>query len=153
MVAVMAPVNIMPLSEQVEHVACLRAQGKTWREIQTATGLCQGTIANRLRDDEAKAILEDATKHHIRSLPVALARHDELVASDDEAIALKAIESRYKITGILPAHTQSVYIDKLLVQTSNSLEDAQFRSLAMSFLGLSDPTTQAITAEIVSDEE
>ena len=121
--AIQAPVSVMPLDKQVKHIACLRAQGLTYREIQAKTGLCPATVGNRLKDDEARAILNDATRYHITSLPVAIQRHDELVASDDEAIAMKAVESRYKVVGLLAAHAPNVYINKLLINQGTIAAD------------------------------
>lgn len=124
-----APVKLMPLPEQVKHICALRAQGKTYREIQQETELSLATISSRLSNEQAKEILEEATKHHIRSLPLALARHDEIIASDDEAIALKAIETRYKITGIVPSHAASVYIQHLQVVGHQTVLDPRIAKL------------------------
>ena len=152
MTTLQAPVSVMPLSAQVAHICALRAQGLTYREIATQTGLSPSTVGVRLRDDDARDILEDATKHHIRSLPLAIARHQELIASDDETIALNATKLQYQITGIMPSHAQPVYIGKLMIQQTNILDPESSRLLTRA-LGLPMPEDDIQDAEIVGESE
>ena len=125
-------------------MASLRAQGKTWRDIVAETGIPLRTVARRLQDSQAKEMLDQATRHHILTLPVALARHDELMASEDEGIALKAIESKYKIIGIAPTHTQSVFIQNLYVAKNILLQPQILSALECS---------QVIDAEVIEADD
>jgi len=85
-------IALMSVAQQVQHVATLRAQGVPWRDITKRTGLSSPTISKRLKDDRAKEILTQAAQYHLLTLPVAIARHQDLIASDDGAIAAKAVQ-------------------------------------------------------------
>ena len=113
---------LLPVSDQVDHIASLRAQGVTWRDIAKQTGFAKQTISNRLKTDRAKEILSQAAQYHVATLSLAIARHHDLMASDDETIAAKAIQLQYQITGILPTHTQNVYIQSLQVNQTIALQ-------------------------------
>ena len=115
-------IALMSVAQQVQHVATLRAQGVPWRDITKRTGLSSPTISKRLKDDRAKEILTQAAQYHLLTLPVAIARHQDLIASDDETIAAKAVQLQYQITGILPTHTQNVYIQSLQVNQTIALQ-------------------------------
>ena len=146
-----SPINLVSIPDQIDHITSLRAQGKTYREIQSEIGLSHGTICNRLKDSRAKEILEQVTRYHIVTLPVALSRHEEIIASEDESIALRAIEMKYRITGITPAHTQNVFIGNLMIQNNSGLQDAAFRQVAGTFLGLDDEIQDAELIEPKQD--
>ena len=146
-----SPINLIPIDKQIKHIVALRAQGKTYRDIQAEVGLSIATIHNRLMDDQAKSILEQVTKYHVMTLPVAMARHEEIIASDDESIALRAVELKYKITGITPSHTQNVFIGNLMIQNNSGLQDAAFRQVAGTFLGLDDEIQDAELIEPKQD--
>jgi len=110
-----APVSVMSLPDQIDHICALRAQGMTYREIEAATGLSHGTVHSRLTNKQAMRILEDATRYHIRSLPIAIARHNEIIYSDDDAVSLNAVKLRYQMTGLMPTHTPPITIQNLYI--------------------------------------
>jgi len=142
----------MPVSEQVKHIASLRLQGLDYRTIAKQIGMSASTVCRKLKDDDARDILEEATKYHIQTLPMALARHDELMQSDDETIALNATKLKYQITGIMPSHAQQVYIGKLMIQQAAILDPESARLLTRA-LGLPMPEDDIQDAEIVGESE
>ena len=126
-------IALLPVTKQVDLIASMRAEGKSWKQIQEATGFASETINRRLKTDQAKKILQEAAEYHIQTLPLAIARHEELICSEDEGIATKAIQLRYQITSILPTHTQNVYIQSLQVNQTIALQ-APAQALLNDFL-------------------
>lgn len=78
--------------------------GISQKDVAKGYGLDQSQVSRILKTDEAKALIDEAVQHNILQLPVALERHDNLILSIDEAIALKAIDLRYKVMGISTPH-------------------------------------------------
>jgi hypothetical protein len=103
-------VKNMSENEQIKLLTGYRIEGKTFREIKQLTGMSLGTITNKLKDEDAKKIIQDSVKHHIEMLPLTLLRHDDLLLSDDETIALNAVKLSYQITGVMPTHASNQYL-------------------------------------------
>jgi len=103
----------MSENEQIKLLIDYRIQGKTFREITKETGMSLGTISYKLDNEQAKQAIQNAVEHHIQRLPIVQARHDDLLLSDDETIALNAIKLSYQITGVMPSHANNQYITNI----------------------------------------
>ena len=108
----------------------LALQGKTLIEIGDHVNLSNQRVSQLLHDKEYKALLEQGHKRQILSLHHAIDRHDTLIDSEDEKIALGAVQLRYKTIGILPSHTQTTYIQQLNIQQNNVLSPELLSTLS-----------------------
>ncbi len=98
-------------------LALMRADGKTYAEIEKVLGLSKGRIGQLVNHDEnVKAMIEDASKIQVSMLPAAMQAHAECIKSDDDKIRLQAAKLTYQNTGIAPSHTQPRIINNILVQ-------------------------------------
>jgi len=97
-----------------EEIIALYLEGLPQDEIASQVGLTQGRISQILNQDVHREILEQGQRDQIRLLPKANKRLASLLDSEDEKVALGAVQTVHRNTGITPAHTQSVFINNLL---------------------------------------
>lgn len=86
--------------------------GKNQRQIAEEHDISQAQVSRILSKDEQKTLIDNAVQHNIKELETALLRHDSLIASKDEGIALKGVDLRYKVVGIATPHP-SVFIQNV----------------------------------------
>jgi len=67
-----------------------------------------------------REIIETGTQQMVSLIPKALDNYHQLLSCDDNNIKLKASQDVCKNTGIQPAHTQSVLIEKLIMNQQNN---------------------------------
>jgi hypothetical protein len=108
-------------------------------EVARKHGMSRSHLYAVLSDDDYRQILHAEQRRQIALIPKATQVVEDLLDSEDDKIKLAAAKTVHANTGITPAHTQSILIERLLIQQGNSSEDAAFRSLAMDFLGLANP--------------
>ena len=100
--------------------------GISQKDVAKGYGIDQSQVSRILKSDEAKALIDKAVQHNILQLPVALKRHDQLILSIDEAIALKAIDLRYKVMGISTPHPPvsvlNIYKDNVIISYSPHIQ-------------------------------
>jgi len=107
----------------------LALAGQTVREIADQVGLTYPRISQILNDKEYKDLLEQGHKRQILSLHHAIDKHDTLIDSEDEKVALGAVQLRYKTIGILPSHTQATYIQTLNIQSNIVIDAATSKAI------------------------
>lgn len=88
----------------------LHAQGLSLRDISSQVGIPHRTVLDRLNtSEECQNIIDQTRKEHALMLPKARTRHDTLLDSKDEKIALSAIDLTYKANRITQTHTGDQY--------------------------------------------
>ena len=99
--------------EKIEELAKLSAIGKSCKEISNEVHLEKSTIAKKLKDVDAKKILESFQKYYLTYAQDVKRGFMELVLSKDPAVRQKAISEYHSILGISPSHTPSIFINNL----------------------------------------
>lgn len=100
-------------------------EGKSQDEIAEQVGVHQSTVSRFVTNDEIKAIIKQANQDLLDVVPIAVENVKGLVR-DMQALPMKDHKNRelsYKAskkvlesTGILPAHTQSIFVQQTLNQ-------------------------------------
>jgi predicted transcriptional regulator len=116
-------------------------QGSPQDEIAKAIGTTQASVSRMLSDSDCKAIIDKEHRRLVELAPEIQSRFIELTHSENEKIRLEAIKRAQDIMGIAPSHMQSYFLMAVFGNQDSGLQDAQFRQLAMSFLGLDDPAS------------
>ena len=106
--------------EKIQDIAVLSAIGKSCKQIADKVHLHKTTIAKKLKNTEARQIIEGFQKYYLAYAQDVKRGFMELVLSDDPVIRQKAISEYHSIMGISPTHTpsqfiQQIYVDQLTI--------------------------------------
>jgi len=79
---------------------------KTAQELKRLGWTIGARQVRRIRNkDEVKALINVGVEHNIAGIAEACIRHDDLLRSGNEKIALAAVALRYEVGGIKATHT------------------------------------------------
>lgn len=126
---------------QTALMAEMVANGMTHKSVAAKTGVHQTTVTRRLKTDVARQILDEAYDQQVQLLPKCSTRFVQILDSDDDKIALSAIQTVWKNTGITPTHTASQYITNIY-QQHNTV------SLSVDVLAALDQVMEGDTIDI-----
>lgn len=124
--------------ERRDKAMAMRLEGKSTVTIGKELGVTHQAVSRLLSDAECKAIIDKCHRELVYHAPEINLLFLKDCQSDGK-IGLEARKRFQDITGIAPMHSQSYFLQQIFVQGDNGLQDAEFRKLAMSFLGLPAP--------------
>lgn len=110
--------------------------GKSQKDIAKDMGMTQQGVSALLSDSECKAAIDRYQRELIAVSPDIRDRFIRHCQSPDAKISLDAIKHYHQITSIAPSHAQSPFIQQIFIHSDTGLQDAEFRQLAMRFIGL-----------------
>ena len=121
------------------------ADNKTARNVRIAEccldGMTKDAIAERFslssrqvhrilkENDTVREIITAAVKENVVGLVKAIKRHDKLITADDDAVALRAIDLRYRVAGVVATHTQHPVIQNVYVDNKIHLSPDEGKKL------------------------
>lgn len=117
----------------------MRLNGSSQHEIAKAIGVGQSAVSKMLSDSDIKVLLNQCQRRMASEATKVTDKFMSHCYSESDKISLDAIKHYHQITGIAPSHAQSPFIQQIFINQDSGLQDAQFRSLAMQFLGLTPP--------------
>ena len=112
-----------------------KLSGLSYREIAKKHNCSKMTVHRRLKSQEIKEFIEDATSDMISMLPLAIkTQYDALLDKDNKALGLKASENILKTGGVMPSNVQNQTITNIFnVQNNIGLNPTVAKSLINAF--------------------
>ena len=104
-------------------IAQQRSAGQTPEQIAKNVGLSKRSVYRVLEQDGSKKILDKVYQRYILAAPGIAKRFIKLCYSDDEAIASRNISKFHDMIGMMPSHTQSVFIQQIFNTQVNAIPD------------------------------
>ena len=132
--------------EKIKELAKLSAIGKSCKKIADRIHLHKTTIAIKLKDVEAKSIIEGFQKYYLTYAEDVKRGFMELVLSDDPKVRQKATEEYHKVMGITTPHP-GIYIQNLYQTQHNIISSPIVNQLLSKHM---DP--EVIDIEVIEDK-